>query len=353
MLSLFIVNALAIYAAVTPAHAQYQYPTANDGARIEFMALNEVQPLETYGSEPLPIVQEVPNSHMWWDHGVGQCCGDCPPGWRVRAEGLLLRYGRGDGLTLSNAGTAGRLDFESGGRISITRQLDCLDAWEFVGVGPFEWNGTGTAVGVGLASRLSSTTVNLSEFNNSTLHRENYRTQFNGAELNRRWNGWDVISTLAGVRYINIEENYLFDTIGPVGTGSLAIHTDNHMVGPQIGMELMYPVGRWMSTMSVKGGLMVNGTRGNLRLVNAGAVQIANSDRDLEVAALFELGYFASYQVTPRLRIRGGYEFWWLYGFADVPGQLANPVTTQTGAHLSGNSEVYYHGASAGVEFVW
>jgi hypothetical protein len=235
----------------------------------------------------------------------------------------------------------------------VVRHLDCLDAWELAYLGPQEWNEFGQVNGVGLTSRLNSATVNLSEFNNATFHSQSYRTQLNSAELNRRWYGWDVISTLAGIRYLSVEEDYLFNSIGAGGTGSLSIETNNQLAGPQIGMELMYPLGDWMTTTSIKGALMASDTEASINLVNAGAVEIANTDDNLAVASLIELGYYFSYQVTPQVKFRGGYEFWWLWGFANIPGQLTNPITAAAGSKVDDNSDVYYHGVSAGIEVVW
>jgi hypothetical protein len=206
---------------------------------------------------------------------------------------------------------------------------------------------------VGLTSRLSSTTLNLSEFNNATLHTQNYRSQLNSLELNRRWFGWDVISTFAGVRYLNVGEDFLFDSTGAVGTGVLAVETNNHLFGPQVGMELMFPLGRWMTTSTIKGGMFANATDGNALMINNGILQFAASDDDIEFAANLEFGYFVSYQVTPRIKIRGGYEFWWLCGLALAPDQLTNTLTASSGSKVGTNSGTYYHGATAGVEVEW
>lgn len=336
-----------------------QWPTTNgqsvtfidEGSRIGFVSHNQEQPFVQFDPGSETDFEEPSDSFVLWDHGSGNCCGDCPPAWRVRADGLLLNY-EGGGATLSHAFFLGDFNYEEGGRVSLTHHRDCLDAWELAYIGPYEWSAFGQATGVGLGSRLASTTVNLSEFNNATFHSQDYRTQLHSTEINRRWYGWDVISTLAGVRYINVDEDFLFNSTGPVSTGSLSIETNNHMVGPQIGLDLKFPLGNWMATTSAKGVLMANIADGNVRLVNAGTVQVANGDDDLDLATLIELGYYFSYQITPRVRLRGGYEFWWLYGVANAPSQIPNPITAQTGSVVE-EDDIYYHGATVGVEIVW
>lgn len=353
MQCVLIMSLLAIGSLTSSAHAQLD---ANNGANgIEFGIHNGEQPVAAFGPPSESSAPELYDSHVCWDQGIGQCCGSCPPGWRIRAEAMLLNHeaGGGNGVTLSNNFALSEFSYEDGGRVSITRHLDCLDAWELAYAGPFVWQEYGELNGVGLASRLASTTVNLSEFNNATFQSQSYRSRLHSAELNRRWYGWDVISTLVGVRYISIDEDFLYNTTGPVGTGSLLIETNNQMLGAQIGTELKFPVHNWMTTLSLKGALMANSVDGNLRLTNQGAVEVSNTAEDLSGAALMEIGYFFSYQVTPRVKVRGGYEMWWLYGFAGVPGQLTNPVTAGTGAIVDRKSDMYYHGASAGVEIVW
>ena len=292
-----------------------------------------------------------------WNEAIGpggfaSCCGDCPPGWRVRAEGLLLTR-ENSRVTYSNAFGLGGLGSQEGSRISLIRHLDCLDAWEVTYIGPYSWEESGQVAGVGLSSRLNSATLNLSEFNNATLHTQNYRSELNSVEFNRRWFGWNVISTFAGFRYLNLAEDFSFQSTGAAGTGTLAVETNNHLFGPQIGMELMYPVGSWMTTTSMKGGMFANVIDGNALMINNGALQFANSDDDIEFAATIEIGYGVSFQVTPRIKVRGGYEFWWLYGLALAPDQVGSVLTAQSGSKVQTSNSTYYHGATAGVEVEW
>ncbi len=279
------------------------------------------------------------------------CCGDCPPGWHARVDGLLLNREIRE-YTSSNVLTFDDLGYEQGARLSLIRRLDCLDAWEITYVGPYQWEEVGQLAGVGLTSQLTSTTLDLSEFNNATLHAQRLRSTLNSLEVNRRWFGWDVISTFAGVRYLHIGEDYLFNSTGTMGLGELTTETNNHLLGAQLGMELMYPVGRWSTTASVKGGLFGNVIDGSASLTNNGVGQFSNAAEDFGFAAAVEVGYFASFQVTPRIKFRAGYEFWWLYGVALATDQVTSPLTANTGRAVDDATTVY-HGATAGVEIDW
>ena len=334
-----------------PAVAQVTSPHSSGG--IESGVINNAPAVDQLGLDAATVIEDLPGNFVFWEHGPGQCCGDCPATWRVRADGLLLNYEADSSLSLSDGFFLSDFGYEQGMRLSAIRRLDCLDGWEVAYVGSFEWNEVGQANGIGLNSGLNSTTVNLSEFNNASLHREAYRGRLNSAEINRRWYGWDVISTLAGVRYMNVDEDFLFNSTGMAGTGELFVEANNHAVGPQVGVEMMHPLGNWMTTATVKGAVMLNSADVNLRLVNAGAVEVANADDNLHFASVLEFGYYGSYQLTPHINVRAGYEFWWLYGVAGVRGQVGSPVTLATGSRVDSNNNVYFHGATVGLEMVW
>ena len=289
-----------------------------------------------------------------WDGDYGnRCCGDCPPGWTARADYVMFRRERPSAATLSNAFALSEFDFEPGGRVTLTRHIDCLDAWELTYVGQFDWFQSGSATGVGLNSRLSSATLNLSEFNNATFHSQAYRSRLDNVEFNRRWYGWDVISTMIGARYIKLNERFAFNSTGGGGTGALGLRTDNDLFGVQIGMDLNYPVGRFYTTTVMKGGLFLNASQADVLLVNAGTTQIANSDDDVGVAAMLEFGFFVGARVTRNIRVRAGYEMWWITGVAVVTDQIRNPLTSSTGRHVNDGSDTFYHGFSAGAEITW
>ena len=70
-----------------------------------------------------------------------------------------------------------------------------------------------------------------------------------------------------------------------------------------------------------------------------------------------ETGLQCKYQVTKGLLLKAGYEAIWLQGVALAPGQIQEtcttslqPVTVQA-LGVNCNSGVFYHGATAGLEY--
>ena len=74
-------------------------------------------------------------------------------------------------------------------------------------------------------------------------------------------------------------------------------------------------------------------------------------------AFLGEIGLQCKYQVTQRLLLKAGYEAMWLQGVALAPGQIQEtqsqvirPVNVQA-LGVNCDSGVFYHGATAGLEY--
>ena len=163
-----------------------------------------------------------------------------------------------------------------------------------------------------------------------------------------------MIETSAGIRYIKIDENFVFNSTDAGGnTGLFRINTNNEMVGAQYGMALSYPVGRLSAAFRLKGGLFLNSVDSDTFLRNAGVVQINNAHDSLRVSFLGEVGWYVGYQVSSHIKVQVGYELWWLYGLATVSDQNTNILRQQTGTSLDDNAAVYYQGTTVGVVIDW
>ena len=79
-----------------------------------------------------------------------------------------------------------------------------------------------------------------------------------------------------------------------------------------------------------------------------------------QVACLGELGLQCKYQVTQKLLLKLGYEALWLQGVALAPGQISDTYCYYAGDRrntyvqalgVNCGSGVFYHGATAGLEY--
>ena len=316
-------------------------------------------------AEPVPLANDGPaiqgeNYPAYepqdWQPSYGPDCGfGCPPTWRIGAEYLLWNREGESNLSLSSGSRLTDFGYEEGGRLTIGHKYDCAIGWEAVYTGPFEWIQTTTATGAGtLNTGLGANGINLSAFNGANLHTQTYRSELQSFEALQKWWGWDVITTSAGIRYMNIDENYFFGSVDANGDlGTFNIRTRNLLVGPQLGIEMLFPLGNISFDTNIKGALFANFGESEVTLVNAGVSQINNNTDDLEFAALIQGGYFVRYAVTPRIIARVGYEYMWIYGLGIATQQISNPVGVTTGRGFDGQGDTFYHGAAGGIEIIF
>ena len=251
-------------------------------------------------------------------------------------------------------------EYEFGGRYTVGRLLDCVNGWEAVYAGPFDWQRGASVTGAAnLQSRLSAfngyTAADIDSFNNADAHTQVYRAQLHSIEVNRRWWSWDVLSTMIGVRFIDYEEDYIFASTNIAnGNGLFVESIDNQMVGAQLGGDLIFPVSlRANVGIRGKAGVYANFDERNTFLRNDGTVLLNSGDNDVDVAGLAEVGVFANYQIVPSIRLTAGYEFWYMPGMATVPEQQPHLITPASGTAVADSHDLFLHGGSAGVQILF
>jgi len=189
-----------------------------------------------------------------------------------------------------------------------------------------------------------------------------YVTKLYNAELNMRWNPTSQLTVLAGFRWMNLGEN-LVGTLDPPtypweSTWTFwNTTTTNNLYGFQIGADgKLFERGRFSIGGLAKAGIFDN-----------------NAEQTTEVSVIFkrqrwayastnhaafvgETGLQCKYQVTERLLLRAGYEAIWLQGVALAPGQIQRTQTDLDTVSVQAfgvncDSGVFYHGATAGLEY--
>jgi hypothetical protein len=307
----------------------------------------EAFPSDPYGLMPEGAAFEQPA--MPADCGMA-----CPLSWYARAEILYVQRRTEDHISLTDNDLNGldRMDFTPGARIAFGRIGDCLDGFEVVYTGGFEWTERSRITGTNLNPKFKSDEFDISSFRNAEVHTQEYRSDFHSAELNRKWWGWDVISTTVGIRYMYVGDKYRFDSSSAQnGIGSLKMAMDNHYIGPQLGLDLYKPIGRWTTEMRSKAGVFLNYIDFDYSLVNDGVSQFNVGSEKGQLGFEAEIGFYAQYQLLPRLSIQAGYELWYLYGVATATSQDRSRIWANDGAYSK--DDIFYHGGSIGVEMVW
>ncbi|MEM7476055.1 MAG: hypothetical protein AAF483_13760 [Planctomycetota bacterium] len=281
----------------------------------------------------------------------------CKTGCNVSAYGQyesLWLDRRGDRFfSLSRGGFIDSgFDYEWGGRYTLGRLFDCVNGFEFVFVGPYDWTRRGTTTGPNsnLTASGGYTAADISNFNNANLHTQTWDAEMYSFELNRKWWVWDVLSTMIGTRYLNYEEDFtLVSQQATGGQGFLLESVDNRLVGLQVGAELLYPMSlRASSGIRAKGGVYANLDRRRSIVRNGANVLVNAADSSTELAGIIEIATFTNYYITPSIRLNGGYEFWYMPGIATVPDQIPGSITPASGTNVSNDDSLILHGVSVG-----
>lgn len=296
------------------------------------------------------------------DFALPADCGrGCPPSWYVQGEALYFVNEGSGPVSLSDAFALPEFSNELGLRLTVGRRWDCSEALEVVYVGPLKWQVAGEFSGFPLNSKFAvpDADVNISAFNGAEFHRQTYESRLHSVEINERFFDWDTMSCLIGLRYLNLRERFSFESRDPAPLaeeGLFTVGTRNHLIGPQCGLDVIYPIGasnRLSLSTKTKLGIYANFAEGEVRLVNAGVQELDNSDDGVAFAFQGELGVRANLRVTRRLSVHCGYELWYLCGLALADGQTVSPLTQATGTNLEKDQDTWFHGVTLGGQIAW
>lgn len=193
-----------------------------------------------------------------------------------------------------------------------------------------------------------------------------YGSRLYNAEVNARWNRWRRVTVLAGFRWVNLTENLegILMPPTPYGTGPFwNTKLKNNLYGLQIGADAeLLERGRLSIDSVLKAGIFDNHVE-ETTSVRMERIQFADSAVTDHAAFVGEVGLQCQYRVTPRLSLKAGYEAIWLRGVALAPGQISEtycwygtPLPQDAYVRtlaVNCNSGVFYHGATAGLEYVF
>jgi len=288
-------------------------------------------------------------------------CTRCDISWYFSAEFLGFRREGDRRFSLTQSQFMTDSEFEFGTRLTMGRMFDCANAIEFVYVGPFQWTrGSTLAIPDGVNSRFLTFPIELADaFTDADQQDQSWLARSSSIELNRRKWAWDAVSTLIGMRYFNYEERYGLASIrsapqpAPL-SGRYSDEIDNHMVGAQVGGDVFFTTSLKSSiSMRGKAGIYGNFATREVRLVEDGTTTFFNGNDEVDLAGLFEFGINFNYQITPSIRLSGGYELWYMPGIASVSNQNPNILTPNSGFAINMEEDLFLHGFNAGVQVLY
>ncbi len=289
------------------------------------------------------------------------CCPQNCHSYYVGYESLFFRRKTDESFTLSRGRFLDTFDYEFGNRITLGQMLDCTDGVEFVYTGALKWDraridqSNSGALDSILTGDAGYTAAQVDTFNGARRHIQIEQSKLQSYEANRRWFAEDVMSTLIGLRAVQLDESFLFDSVDlDLGAGFYRKSTRNYLVGAQIGTDVYRPIGQRLSIGSrTRAGLFANFTKGETILANRGTFVLFARDKDINAAGLVTYSGTARYRICRNLVAIGGYEAWILSRVSTVSDQTYTPVTPNSGLNYRSKDTLFFHGATGGIELTW
>ncbi len=260
---------------------------------------------------------------------------------------------------------------ESGFRVSFAVQLGAGNSLETTYLGAFNWASQAqvTSPNNNLFSVISNFgTAPFNGFDDTdraSTQRIEYSSTFDTIEMNyrQRWvapNARIQGSTLFGIRYMYLVDDFRYLTFAPGNPGSMnyLTSTTNSLTGGQLGGDL------WVSIVpgvriggEAKAGLF--GNRATQRTtISAPSIVggIKEKMTDSQLAFLGDANISLVWRISQNWTFRAGYMFLYvdsvalaLDNFNAAPPFVANQRVTT----LDNNGNVFYHGFTGGVEWMW
>ena len=188
---------------------------------------------------------------------------------------------------------------------------------------------------------------------NPASYNSDYQSQLHSAEINLRQACLGRFGLLAGIRYINLQEDLLLSSqLGAIVTlDHYDIDVDNNLIGAQLGTDVC--IARWRSLQIdalVKCGFYLNSASQTTRSSLIGVPTTASND---SFAVAGEAGIYGTYCINDRWSVRAGYQVFGLHGVALAPEQLqsTNLATGLAGIDTTGSA--FYGGATFSVGYTW
>lgn len=192
----------------------------------------------------------------------------------------------------------------------------------------------------------------LNSFYDADATSQTMQTRLHSVGFSRVRFGWDVVKTTFGMRYIWLDDKYQLASQSGANVGLFQTKAINQLIGPDLGLELLYDVGRRISfSGKVKGGLYIDFNRQDTNVANNVNQLVASRIDRTDWAGSLELGANAYFKLGQNSRLRGGYDGFWLFDVSSVTNSYPNFVTPLTGSSPWDDRTVKFHGVSFGIEF--
>jgi len=167
------------------------------------------------------------------------------------------------------------------------------------------------------------------------------------------------VSLLAGIRYLDIRDQFNLQTINGVQDNNLTVNTTNQMWFGQIGISMDWLVAsRFWINSTIKGGLANNDVvLANNYITTVGGNPTVNTSaaEQNRTGSLLDISFVGHLQMTPWLVARIGYQALFVQGLATAPQNIEtnNILLTNGPAQINAREAGVFHGLLIGLMGNW
>jgi hypothetical protein len=264
-----------------------------------------------------------------------------------------------DGLIGTTFGGVGGDEWAWGGRVTFGGRTDQVSGLEvsYFGLDAIELESTQSDPGGNIDAVFTAAGgfgfLQLGSFFNATNTFQQFSTDLHSLSLNRVRYAWDVARSHVGFRVLYMQDQYQLNSSSAAnGAGTLGIGARNVMLGPEIGVDFLYDVGRQVSySYGGRAAGYINAVEVDTVLFNDGTQFLNNQSRTGRAAASIELNGNVYYHFTRNSRLKLGYNTLWLWGIASANDNFPLAIGPFTGVAADTSDSTFFHGLNFGFEF--
>lgn len=182
-----------------------------------------------------------------------------------------------------------------------------------------------------------------------------YTSRFDSSEVNFV-RPYANIQFLAGVRYLELNEKYdINGASSAVSASDYLVTTQNHLIGPQLGVRGQWQISRLQFDIESKAGIFANSAAEHQTVgdINNTILIRDASANNTELSFVGEVSAYVTYPVFSWLTGKLGYSGIWVSDLALAPNQLDFSNDAGSGTALNAHEGVIIHGFNAGFEARW
>jgi hypothetical protein len=196
-----------------------------------------------------------------------------------------------------------------------------------------------------------------------------FQSSLTNAELNYRcWNGGiRGLEFIAGVRYVDQREKLSIFTSDddltlqaaglssdPKRNATYSVATRNHILAPQVGIDYSTPLLCWLwFGFDGKAGVGPNWVNNTITLDRGDGFNGINDHHNhVGFSQVYEVGAYLDFHILERLRLRGGYQAFWLVDVATSQDQIDFNLAN-TGGRQNYTGSIFYHGPMVELQFLF